>query len=91
MGEREQKRSAFKPPPLAILRLWLAPARAWHRPSFIGVERVDPSRPTMFVGNHTLYGIWTCLTSCTSCGAYADLPEDFSDRVHFEVPVWRDS
>ena len=58
MAERENEPIlAFKPPPLAILRLWLAPARAWHRPSFIGVERVDPSRPTMFVGNHTLYGI----------------------------------
>ena len=58
MTERESETIlAFKPPPLAMLRLWLAPARAWHRPSFLGVEHVDPSHPTMFVGNHTLYGV----------------------------------
>ena len=58
MTERESETIlAFKPPPLAMLRLWLAPARAWHQPSFLGVERVDPSRPILFVGNHTLYGV----------------------------------
>ena len=58
MTERETEAMlAFKPPSLAMLRLWLAPARGWHRPSFIGVERVDPSRPTLFVGNHTLYAL----------------------------------
>jgi len=82
---------AFKPPPLALLRLWLAPARAWHQPSFIGVERVDPSRPTMFVGNHTLYGLQDVPHILYElkrvCGIF---PRTLSDRFHFEVPVWRD-
>ena len=82
---------AFKPPPLAMLRLWLAPARAWHRPSFIGVERVDPSRPTMFVGNHTLYGVQDVPHILYELKrVHGIFPRTLSDRVHFEVPVWRD-
>src|SRR5208337_1452905 len=48
---------AFRPPSLGRMRLWLTLARVWHRPSFTGLEHVDPSRPMMFVGNHTLYGV----------------------------------
>src|SRR5208283_602418 len=82
---------AFKPPPLAMLRLWLAPARAWHRPSFIGVEQVDPSHPTMFVGNHTLYGIQDVPHILYELRrVHGIFPRTLSDRVHFEVPVWRD-
>ena len=89
-GENEA-RLAFKPPPLAILRLWLAPARAWHRPSFIGVERVDPSRPIMFVGNHTLYGIQDVPHILYELKrVHGIFPRTLSDRVHFEFPVWRD-
>jgi len=92
MAERENEAIlTFKPPPLAILRLWLAPARAWHRPSFIGVERVDPSRPTMFVGNHTLYGIQDVPHILYELRrVHGIFPRTLSDRVHFEVPVWRD-
>ncbi len=92
MAERENEAIlTFKPPPLAILRLWLAPARAWHRPSFIGVERVDPSCPTMFVGNHTLYGIQDVPHILYELRrVHGIFPRTLSDRVHFEVPVWRD-
>src|SRR5208337_1684038 len=82
---------AFKPPPLAMLRLWLAPARAWHQPSFIGVERVDPSRATMFVGNHTLYGVQDVPHILYELKrVHGIFPRTLSDRIHFEVPVWRD-
>ena len=63
----------------------------WHRPSFIGVERVDPSRPTMFVGNHTLYGIQDVPHILYELRrVHGIFPRTFLDRVHFEVPVWRD-
>ena len=92
MAERENEAIlAFKPPPLAILRLWLAPGRAWHQPSFIGVERADPSRPTMFVGNHTLYGIQDVPHILVELRrVHGIFPRTLSDRVHFGVPVWRD-
>ena len=92
MTEREGETIlAFKPPPLAMLRLWLAPARGWHQPSFIGVERVDPLLATMFVGNHTLYGLQDVPHILYELKrVHGIFPRTLSDRVHFEVPVWRD-
>ena len=92
MTERENEGIlAFKPPPLAVLRLWLAPARAWHRPSFMGVEHVDPSRPTMFVGNHTLYGVQDVPHILFELKrVHGIFPRALADRAHFVFPVWRD-
>src|SRR5271166_2163939 len=92
MAERENEAIlAFKPPPLAMLRLWLAPARAWHEPSFIGVDRVDPSRPTMFVGNHTLYGMQDVPhIQYELKRVHGIFPRTLADRAHFALPVWRD-
>jgi 1-acyl-sn-glycerol-3-phosphate acyltransferase len=82
---------AFKPPSLAMLRLWLTPARAWHKPWFIGVERVDPSRPTLFVGNHTLYALQDVPHILYELKrVHGIFPRILSDRFHFAVPVWRD-
>src|SRR5271166_3843122 len=82
---------AFKPPSLARLSLWLAPARAWHRPSFIGVEHVDPSRPTLFVGNHTLYGVQDVPHILYELQrVHGIFPRTLADRLHFAFPVWRD-
>jgi 1-acyl-sn-glycerol-3-phosphate acyltransferase len=82
---------AFKPPSLATLRLWLAPMRVWHRPSFIGVERVDPSRPTLFVGNHTLYGIQDVPHILHELKrVHGIFPRSLAERAHFVVPMWRD-
>ena len=82
---------AFRPPPLGMLRLWLAPARAWHRPSFLGVEHVDPSHPTMFVGNHTLYGVQDVPHILYELlRVHGIFPRALADRAHFAVPVWRD-
>ena len=81
----------FKPPSLATLRLWLAPARAWHRPSFVGVERVDPSRPTFFVGNHTLYGVQDVPHILFELyRAHGIFPRALAERAHFAFPMWRD-
>jgi Acyltransferase len=82
---------AFKPPSLATLRLWLAPARAWHRPSFVGVERVDPSRPTLFVGNHTLYGVQDVPHILFELYRVQGIfPRTLAERAHFALPMWRD-
>jgi 1-acyl-sn-glycerol-3-phosphate acyltransferase len=82
---------AFKPPSLAVLRVWLAPARAWHRPSFVGVERVDPSRPTLFVGNHTLYGVQDVPHILYELKrVHGIFPRALADRAHFVLPMWRD-
>lgn len=55
-------------------------SRAWHRPSFLGVEQVDPSRPTMFVGNHTLYGVQDVPQR-----VHGIFPRTLADRGHFAI------
>src|SRR5271165_1349853 len=92
MTERENEAVlAFKPPSLAWSRLWLAPARAWHRPFFMGLEHVDPSHPTMFVGNHTLYGIQDVPHILYELQrVHGIFPRTLADRGHFALPLWRD-
>ena len=82
---------AFKPPSLGRLRLWLTLARVWHRPSFTGLEHVDPSRPTLFVGNHTLYGVQDVPHILYELARVRGVfPRTLADRAHFAIPVWGD-
>ena len=73
------------------LRRWLSSARLWHRPVFSGLENIDPSRPTMFVGNHTLFGVIDVPhIVCELQRVHGILPRSLGDRAHFAVPLWRD-
>src|SRR5208283_4344307 len=82
---------AFRPPSLGRMRLWLTLARVWHRPSFTGLEHVDPSRPMMFVGNHTLYGVQDVPHILYELARVRGVfPRTLADRAHFAVPLWRD-
>jgi len=81
----------FEPPSVAALGRWLAPSRAWHRPWFTGLEHVDPARPTMFVGNHTLYGVIDVMHIVHELyRVHGIFPRALGDRLHFAVPLWRD-
>jgi hypothetical protein len=80
-----------EPPSLATLDLWLALPQAWHRPWFTGLENVDPSRPALFVGNHTLYGVLDVPHLVHELyRVHGIYPRALGDRVHFIVPLWRD-
>lgn len=77
-------------PSVRLLGRLLAPMRRWHRPTFAGLENIDPQKPGLLVGNHTLYGL-------------LDVPHlgyevlrtrgvhlvGLADRAHFKVPIWR--
>lgn len=76
---------------LAAMSTFLQPWRWMFRPKFHGLENIPATRPLLFVGNHTLYGL-------------IDIPLLFeelwqqrriylrglADRGHYLVPVWRD-
>ena len=82
---------AFTPPPAKTMGRLLAMHRLWHRPWMTGLENIDPKRPTLFVGNHTLYGMLDVpllgYEVYQRKGVYI---RGLADRMHYKIPVWRD-
>ncbi|MCC2638658.1 MAG: acyltransferase [Moraxellaceae bacterium] len=79
----------FVPPPAGLLRRLLAGRRFWFAPQFSGLENLDPARPALYVGNHTLYGI---IDSPLMVQGVYDRTGIFfrslGDHFHFVTPVW---
>lgn len=79
----------FTPPPLAYLQRVLAPQRFWFDPQYYGLEHLDPERPALYVGNHTLYGVLDAplmvLGAYEQAGIYF---RSLGDHFHFVVPGW---
>lgn len=80
----------YTPPPAKTMGRLLAVHRLWHRPWMTGLENIDPKRPTLFVGNHTIYGMLDVpllgYEVYQRKGVYI---RGLADRMHFKVPVWR--
>lgn len=82
--------SPFTPPPLAALDALAAPLRAYFDPRFVGLEEVDASRPALYVGNHTIYGVIDVPLLGVELYRRGVYVRGLGDRLHFEVPLWRD-
>lgn len=81
--------SDFVNPPLARLQRRLALQRFWLKPQFFGLEHLDPARPALYVGNHTLYGVIDAplmvLGVYEKTGIYF---RSLGDHLHFKIPGW---
>ena len=78
-------------PPPERLRLGLDALRWYFAPEYLHLERVSARRPTLFVGNHSVYGVLDVLLFAD--GLYRErgvVLRSLADRNHFKVPVWRD-
>lgn len=79
----------FTPPALGRLQRMLAPQRFWFAPQYYGLEHLDPQRPALYVGNHTLYGVIDAplmvLGVYEKTGIYF---RSLGDHFHFVVPGW---
>lgn len=79
----------FTKPSLASLRRRLALQRFWLQPQLHGLEHLDPQRPALYVGNHTLYGVIDAplmvLETYEKTGIYF---RSLGDHLHFDIPVW---
>ena len=78
------------PPPVRF-RWGLEALRRYFAPQYLHLERADPRRPTLFVGNHSIYGVLDVLLFAD--GLYRErgiVLRSLADRNHFKVPVWRD-
>lgn len=83
--------TAFTPPSKAAVWALTAPARAYFRPRYYGLERIRPHRKTLFVGNHTIYGLFDApLLFAKVYKETGVAVRSLGDKFHFHVPVWRD-
>lgn len=82
---------AFRAPPADVLWRLAAPLRAYHRPRFFGMEHIDPRRPSLLVGNHTIFGILDVPHLVLAIyRQHGVLVRSLGDRLHFLVPGWGD-
>jgi len=78
-------------PPPQRFRLGIQALRWYFAPEYLHLERVDRRRPTLFVGNHSVYGVLDVLLFAD--GLYRErgvVLRSLADRNHFKVPLWRD-
>jgi len=77
--------------PVLPLR-WGNRALRWYfAPEYLHLDRADPARPTLFVGNHSVFGVLDVLLFAD--GLYRERGISLrmlADRNHFKVPLWRD-
>jgi 1-acyl-sn-glycerol-3-phosphate acyltransferase len=65
--------------------------RRYFAPQYLHMDRADPRRPTLFVGNHSVFGVLDVLLFAD--GMYRErgiVLRSLADRNHFKVPLWRD-
>lgn len=75
----------------ALLDRMTAPLRLYFSPRFFGLEHLDPERPALLVGNHTLYGVFDWpLFIAELYRERGVLVRSLADRAHFRAPIWRD-
>ena len=79
----------FQPPGMKSLQRTLSVANAWFSPLFLGLEKLDLSKPALWVGNHTLYGLFDVPLLVEHLyreqGVFV---RGLGDRAHFAVPGW---
>ncbi len=77
----------------APVRFWWANRllRWYFAPEFHHLDRVSANRPTLFVGNHSVFGVLDVMLFADGLfrerGVALRL---LADRNHFKFPVWRD-
>ncbi len=73
--------------------MWImtAPFRAYFSPVFEGLSNIPDQGPFLFVGNHTIYGVFDI--PLIVAGLYREKGiylRVLGDKLHFMVPVWGD-
>ena len=70
-------------------RLFLA--QRYFNPIFLNSQQLNLSKPALFVGNHTLYGLMDVPLLIQHIRVEHGVHlRSLGDRVHFQVPFWRD-
>lgn len=64
--------------------------RVYFAPLFLGLNDLDLTRPALWVGNHTMYGLLDVPMLVRELNQREVVLRLLGDRVHFKVPGWRD-
>jgi 1-acyl-sn-glycerol-3-phosphate acyltransferase len=79
----------FVPPPPDQMRRFFRMARWYFNPEFLGLWELELSRPALFVGNHTLFGLTDAPLMIEHLYThYGVMLRGLGDRGHFNVPGW---
>jgi 1-acyl-sn-glycerol-3-phosphate acyltransferase len=78
--------------PAAVRFRWVNRVlRGYFAPEYMHLDRTDARRPTLFVGNHSVYGVLDVMLFAD--GLYRERGISLrmlADRNHFKLPLWRD-
>ena len=89
--EPTRELGSFEPPAVESLQWMVAPLRAYFAPKIFGLERVHPLKPALYVGNHSIYGLWDL--SLFAAELYRDKGiylRGLAHHSHFAIPGWGD-
>ena len=66
--------------------------KLYFDPEYLGTDNIEADEPTLFVGNHTRYGFLDAKLLIEGLYAHTNIwPRSLSDRIHFQIPGWRES
>lgn len=81
----------FDKPSLSLAKRVTKPMFDYFTPEFYGLDNIDPDKPTLFVTNHTVFGVFDgpmfAVKMYEEKGIFV---RSLVDNFHYEVPIWRD-
>ncbi|ATO20210.1 glycerol acyltransferase [Acinetobacter sp. LoGeW2-3] len=66
-------------------------SKLYFTPTFLGAEHIDASRPAMYVGNHSIYGVFDSpMIIDYLYNEHKVAVVSIADHSHFYIPLWRE-
>jgi len=74
-----------------LCTLATSPLRTYFNPRFYGMDYINPEKPTLFVSNHTIYGVIDApLLVAEVFQKKGFLIRSLGDTAHFSIPFWKE-
>ncbi len=74
-----------------IIKMISALQRYYFRPTFLGAENLNPQKPAMYVGNHTIYGVLDSpILIDYLFNEHQIAVVSLADHMHFHIPIWKE-